>query len=389
MELCNFLNRRIRVMHVFSTWAMGGSERMLTHLIPNFDESRFESCLVCFNSPSFATREWEAAGIRVIYLNMDKLVSVRGSIRIYPVIRDFRPDVLMVWGLRANLMTRFVAGLCRVPVLISPQRGVEEWKGRLAVFLEKATSVFVDMYIGNAKACCEMLAKRERIPRRKLHVIPNGIDFRIPDDAELQVEELKKQYHIPSDHMVIGTVGRLHPIKGHEFLIQAAQLILKEFPKTVFIFLGKDVRNGELQNMVLFKGLQDKILFPGYSKDVAVWLKCFDIFVLPSLSEGMPVSVLEAMYCALPVVATDVGGVAEVVVHQETGILVPPADPVLLAKEIKYLLNNPERRDILGQNGRNRAEKNFTVEIMVKNYQDIFVKLLSEALSKKKLPTCA
>jgi glycosyltransferase involved in cell wall biosynthesis len=369
--------RKIRVMHVTTSRAMGGSERMFTHLIPHFDKTRFVSCLMCFGSPSPTSEEWKASGIEVHHLNMDKPISVIGVIRCMKLLRQWKPDILMVYGLRANLMARPAAWLCRVPVFVTGQRGIEDWKGRFAVFLERTTSVFVDLYIGNSQACCDMLARREKIASRKLYVIPNGIHLKVPDNIDKRTKEIRTQYKIPPDSIVIGTVGRLDPIKGHQFFIAAAQIVLRKHPEAFFVLVGKDSHNSKLQTMAQQMQIHSRVCFAGYSKEVAVWLNCFDIFVLPSLSEGMPVSVIEAIFMSKPVIATSVGGTPEVIQDGQTGLLIPPADPERVAEAIITMIENPELRHKFAQAGHKRALSHFTVDRMTKRYEDIFIELLS------------
>lgn len=367
---------KIRVMHGISSWAMGGTERMLTHLIPHFDKTRFDSCLMCFNSPSPVSKEWKASGIEVYHLNMDKRVSIIGIVRCMKLLRQWKPDILIVYGLRANLMARIAAWLCRIPVFVTGQRGIEDWKGRFEVFLERATSVFVDLYIGNSQACCDMLANREKISRKKLHAIPNGIDFKTPDNFDMRTREIRTKHTIPPDSFIIGTVGRLQSVKGHHDFIAAAEIVLRKHPEAYFMLVGEDFRNGELQAMAKHLQIDERVRFVGYSKDVAIWLSVFDIFVLPSLSEGMPVAVIEAMFMSKPVIATKVGGTPEVIHEGQTGILIPPSNPTQMAESIITLIENPALRQKYAAAGYDRAVSHFTAEIMTKRYGEIFIELL-------------
>jgi glycosyltransferase involved in cell wall biosynthesis len=369
--------KKFRVMHVMSSRTMGGTERMLTHLIPNFDKKRFESCLVCFNSSSMLTREWRDSGIEVYHLDVDSAISVKGAWRILWFMRRWRPDILYVYGLRANLMTRIAKLFYKVPVFITGQQGIEDWKGRLAVFLEKSTSFWVDKYIGVSKACCDMLARREKIPSFKLEVVHNGICLDVPKDVQTRANNIKQKYKFPEGAFVVGSVGRLQPVKGHEYLIEAACEVVKKYPETFFVILGQDYRNGELQKLVKDKNLESRFLFPGYSKDVASWLATFDLFVLPSLSEGLPVVALEALFMRCPVVATDVGGTGEAIEHEKTGLLVPPADPKSLADAMIRMYESNDLRDRLRQEGYKKACNEFSVEKMVQGYEKVALDIYS------------
>jgi len=267
---------------------------------------------------------------------------------------------------------------CRIPVFITGQRGIEDWKTKKEVFLEKVTSIFVDLYIGNSNACCDMLATRERISRKKLYTIPNGIAFDIPSDIAGKTASLSKQYQLPENKVIVGSVGRLQPVKGHHDFISAIPAVLRKCPDTYFIIVGEDHRGGELQRLAKNLGVEQSICFAGYRKDVAAWLNRFDIFVLPSLSEGMPVSVLEAMFMKKPVIATSVGGVPEVIENGEDGLLVPPKNPEELADAIVHMITDSALRESIAMKGYEKVQKQYRVDVMIKRYQDVFISLLKQ-----------
>lgn len=356
---------------------MGGTERMLTHLIPNFDGEEFRSSLICMNSPSILTEEWKRAGIEVIHLNADSPISFSGTFRLYRCLRSVRADAIFSYGLRANLMARMAALLAGVPVVLTGQRGIEDWKTWYHVLLEKLTSFLVDMYIGNSHACTETLARRERIPRRKLMTIHNGIDFLPGADLDRRVSSLRHKYHLDDlPGPLVGTVGRLNPVKGQEVLIHAAKRVLHDRDDVRFVMIGDDQWDGTIQKLLKKEGLEDRILLPGYDVDVPAWLACLDIYVQPSHSEGLPVATTEAMSMGLPVVATDVGGTREVVKNGITGILVPRADPEAMARAILNLLADEKLRHRFGEAGKERAIRYFSSSRMLKQYRQIVRQLV-------------
>jgi len=160
---------------------------------------------------------------------------------------------------------------------------------------------------------------------------------------------------IPSRAAVIGTVGRLTPIKGHRFLIEAARGVLAEHPDTVFILVGDGESAEALSSLATRLGISGNIRFLGWRPDVAEIISAVDIFVFPSLNEGMGRAVVEAMALGKPVVASRVGGIIDIVRDGENGVLVPPADSDELAAAIKSLLADPAERERLGQEGKRQA----------------------------------
>jgi len=360
--------KKIRVMHVIAGNQMGGTERMLCYLVPNYEKEKFETCLVTCASPSKYTEEWQRAGIEQLYfLHTRKPVSLAAFIRIFKHIKQWKPDVIFAFGLRVNISARIAAWLCRVPVFITGQRGIEDWKGKGAVLLEKITSIFVDVYIGNSKACCDMLARREKISASKLQVIYNGIQLNIPKDYKQRAADIRAR-HYPDNAVVIGSIGRLNRVKGHEYLIKAVPKILKQIPEAFFVIVGHDQYKQYIHKLVKKMGLDHKVILPGYSADVASWLESFDVFALPSISEGMPVSVLEAFLMKCPVVATQTGGTPELVKNHETGLLVPARDSAALATAIVELVLKQELGYEMSERAFVLASKSYSLEQMMCRY---------------------
>lgn len=364
--------RPLRVMHVNAVRNVGGAEVGLTHLVPNCDPARVESMLACICSPSVVTDVWRQAGINVVHLGSDRPLSIRGTLRLLRLMQSWRPDVIMTYGLRASVMARLANWRYGRAAMITSQQGAEDWRTWKHVLLERATSGLVDLYIGNAKACCDALARREKIPARKLHVILNGIAWNPPADLDEQAAALRRQHGLPAGAVVVGTVGRLEPVKGHEFFVRAARLVLDQRPESFFVIVGEDRRGGEIQRLARELGVDGRVLLAGYSRQIAAWNRCFDIYVQPSLSEGMSVAILEAMFCGLPIVATDVGGNAEAVSHGENGLIVPARDPAAIARALLELIGDQPRRLRMAEAGRTRAQRLFSARAMAGQYEDVF-----------------
>lgn len=332
------------------------------------------------------TDVWREAGIDLVHLNDDRPMSLIGVVRLIDQIRRWRPDVVMSYGLRAGLMTRAAAAWTAVPVVLASQQGVEDWKTWKHIVMERLTSPLVDLYIGVSQACTRRLATCERIPPRQLMTIPNGIAFSPPPDLEARVAQLQHQYPFPPGATVVGTVGRIQTMKGHDDMMAAAAIALRRRGDLYFVLVGDDHRNGQVQQLARQLGVAQRCLFVGYSDQVAVWLKRFDIFLLPSLSEGLPVAVLEAMFMALPVIATAVGGTPEVVLDGITGLLVPAAQPQTMAEKIVELAGNAQLRHQLGQAGMQRAQEHFGLQRMIRRYEQTITGVYARKLSTGRVP---
>jgi len=196
------------------------------------------------------------------------------------------------------------------------------------------------------------------------------------------VEEYRREFGLKPADKVIGIVGNINPAKGYEYFFSAAKLVKQAFPKVKFLVVGKRLETQEkywqrLHTLIADLQIEDDIIIAGYRADIPEVMNAMDIFVLASVLEAAPIVVLEAMACAKPVIATRVGGVPELVIDGETGILVPPKQPEAIAKAILYLLNHPQEAKEMGFNGRKRAVDYFGVERCAQKHEELYSSCLN------------
>jgi glycosyltransferase involved in cell wall biosynthesis len=210
------------------------------------------------------------------------------------------------------------------------------------------------------------------MPPRKLITVYNGIDTGQFKISAAETAAVRRELDLSPGQLAVGTMGELTQQKGYRYLLEAIPEILKSVPSVKFFIAGE----GELKKSLLVLrdklGLQSSVSFLGFRDDVPRLLSAFDIFVLPSLWEGLPVALIEAMAAGKPIVATDVDGNCEVTGRDAAGIAVEPLDPPALATALLELLGDPELRRRLGDAGIERAQKLFDVRIMIKRYQDLY-----------------
>ena len=181
---------------------------------------------------------------------------------------------------------------------------------------------------------------------------------------------------VADDRPVIGIVAHLSSEKGHSTLIKAVSLLLRFYPRLILSVVGEGPLRTKLEKLAKTLGASRSVLFLGFREDADSVMKSFDIFCLPSLSEGLSSAILAAMSNRLPVVATSVGGIPELVTDRETGILVPPRDPEQLALALRELLDSPDLRKRMGESGRRRVEEHFTLEKKIRNFERLYLELL-------------
>jgi len=209
------------------------------------------------------------------------------------------------------------------------------------------------------------------IPSEKVLLIDNGIDIG-RFEKRFDREKTRRQFGIPAQGKVICTVGRLSLEKGHATLIEAASKVIKNYPLAYFVIAGDGVLKNDLINESKKLGIGDHFIFTGMVDDIPALLSVSDIFVLPSLTEGLPMALLEAMAAKIPVIASRVGSIPEILTHNESGLLVPPANSQELEKSILALLNNRQKAGEMAENGYRTIVNRYSSKIMARKYLDIY-----------------
>jgi glycosyltransferase involved in cell wall biosynthesis len=246
---------------------------------------------------------------------------------------------------------------------------------------QKMFCKMADCVLANAEGVRRWLVS-EGYPARKIHVIRNGIVRPAPIAVE-ERDKLRAEFGWPPDSRLVAVCSRLTPMKGIERFLDAASVIARSHSNVRFLVIGGPSHIGdgsyklELERYAESLGLGKRLVFTGFRTDVAKILPEIDISVLPSLSEGLSNSVLEAMSAGVPVIATRVGGTPEAVEDGSTGLLIPPGDLDALIRAIAFLLDNPQSARRMGEEGRRRVLSRFSVERMVNETESLYFRLLS------------
>ncbi|TLY15566.1 MAG: glycosyltransferase, partial [Nitrospirae bacterium] len=210
----------------------------------------------------------------------------------------------------------------------------------------------------------------------RLQVVYNGVNP-APHVPREKRDSVKAKLGLSDLDHVVGMVGSLYPVKAHRYLLKAIPRVLAVCPRTVFLLIGRGELEATLKQEAKDLGIEEHVQFLGFRDDVPSILSVMDVFVLPSLSEGLSVALLEAMAAGIPTIATRVGGNPELVIDQRTGFLIPPRDTETLASKLLILLQDKELSRTLGDNGRKRVKDSFSFEAMVNNYQQLYERLLA------------
>jgi glycosyltransferase involved in cell wall biosynthesis len=234
------------------------------------------------------------------------------------------------------------------------------------------------MFIAVSFAVKDFLVKNLGINSSKIAVVHNGIEANSFRLCSLAKEDKKSEFGFTQSDKIIGTVARIHKQKGHAYLLAAAREVIERFPTAKFLIVGDGPLKNGMEKLSLELGISENVIFTGFYRDIPGILSVLDVFVLPSLWEGLPITILEAMSMKKAVIATRVSGNPEVIEDNVTGILVPSKDSHSLAQAIIRLVENEDARLKMGEAGYNRVSRLFSVKKMVEETAAIYERLIKE-----------
>jgi len=308
--------------------------------------------------------------VRPVQLHND----VRALWPVFQAIRKFNPDLVSAHSTKAGYAARLACAILRKPVIFTAHgwaftEGRSMWKRRLLALAERLAAKVTAKIICVSEHDRQLALKFKVAPPEKLTVIHNGIDPR-PFEG-VGGFSVRKEFSL-TDYPVLTMVGRLAPPKDFFTLLKAFKRVED---KAKLLIVGGGELYSEIQRFVREKGLNGRVILTGEREDIPEILTASDIFVLATNWEGLPRSIIEAMMVGLPVVATEVGGVPELVENEVTGFLIPPRDPDALAEVLQRLIADSELRRRMGQAGREKALKEFTLRRMIKETERVYIKV--------------
>jgi glycosyltransferase involved in cell wall biosynthesis len=366
--------RKLRVLTlVDKPTVTGGAERLAAVVAMKLDPARFESVLCASRQTDepLLDRELEEAGIGVLALGRRSTLDLLAWRPLVSVLRD-GVDVVHAHMFGSNVWGTVLGRLSGVPVVVAHEH-TWSFQGRpLRRFLDRElVARWADVFVAVSDEDRRKMIEVEGVDPAKIRLIPNGI----PSPANGAVTDVRAELGIESGVPVLGVVCELRAQKALEVLFEAAALLLAEFPTLKVLVAGDGPERARLEEGARRLGVADTVLFLGIRRDVPAVLAAVDVAVLSSDYEGSPLSVMEYMAAAKPVVSTRVGGVPELVKEDVHGLLVEPRDPEALAEAVTRLLRDPALAKRLGAEGRQRQQREFSLEAMVRRIEDLYEEL--------------
>ena len=377
LEQMAISKNKIRVLHCIETISSGGVEKVRLNYARKMSKDVFELKIVCTQAKGQILSELESLGVEVIPIGtFSHPFEIRKYRKLIRVINDFKPHIIHGAVFEGNSMAFVGKVFGRVPIAILEETSDPKFRSKRANRLLKFYSKFTNAMIGISPAVMDYLKKEVRVKEQKLNLISNGVDIPMKLDQKA-IRILKDKLMIKEGDVVIGAVGRVYnKVKRFSDVLEAMALL--SLPQLKFILIGNGPDLEFLEKQVSTFGLQHQVLFVGYQADPNPYYDVMDIFCVPSLQEGFGLVAVEAMLHQLPVIATKVGGLKDIVIDGQVGFFVPPESPEFIAEKLQILIAHPQLRKKMGQRGKQRALENYTTDRYYKEVENLYLKLLQK-----------
>ena len=363
-----------KILHIIGGGEIGGAEQHVLNLLENLDRKLFLPVLACLVEGPFAEAA-RSKGIQTQTFAMRHPLDLSPLPQLVQWTRAQNVKLIHCHGARANLLGRLAARFLKIPNLSTVHSSLAHdylspFAAWLALLLDRLT-----LPLSNGQIAVSSYLARELAARgsRQVKVIYNGYPVLPPYDHLQERQEFRRQWNIPFEAQVLGTIARFHPAKGHHTLVEAAKLLQGQFPGLHLLLIGE----GPLKETI--RESLDTLKIPytltGFLQDAYRALPAMDIFILPSIHEGMGLVLLEAMQRCTPIVASRTGGIPELVRSEKDGLLVPPGEPEALAHACTRILTQPGLAAKLTQSAQDRWPE-FSLEVMLKETQALYTSLL-------------
>jgi L-malate glycosyltransferase len=375
---------RIKLLNFITLFAVGGTERQFLYLTKELDRSRFDVRVACLSKKGEFLPAFEALNVPISEYSISSLYNYKSFRRRIRLAKDIRRDGVQIihsYGFYPNVFSIPAAKLAGNCITIASVRdtGVFTGQKKLRSMAQKYACQMADCVVANSQAVRAWLISLG-VPPDHIRVIPNGIVVP-PRPAASRDLPIRRELQIDPAAPLIAVVCRLTRGKGIEYFLRSVVSVSKDFPQARFLIVGDSIieptYKPQLVRLARELEIHDRVIFTGERNDIPKLLEEIDLSVLPSLSEGLSNSLMEAMAAGLPVVATNVGGNPEIVQDGTTGILVPSRDPDALSAAMIRVLKNPSLARQFGHAGRERVAKHFSLESAVRQTEDLYLSLLN------------
>jgi glycosyltransferase involved in cell wall biosynthesis len=362
---------------------MHGVKRLFAWMIPRFSPAGYTVSLVSLRKRDLSEETLDALGIDIRYLEKSRFDPTT-LFALLRIVDEKRIDILHLHGYGATTFGRLVAAWRGLPVVLHEHANLTStpWFQRIA---DRLLAPMTDVALAVSESTARFVTEARLVPADRVKVVYLGAPLEEFGSVRSEADRAAARVELGAgpDDFLVGSVTRLHESKGNVYLVEAAALVLRQRPQARFLVFGEGPLRPELEALAARLGIADRFRFGGFIKDVASVLSAFDLSVFPSLWEGTPLTVFEALAAGRPIVATDADGLAEVLRHNENAFVVPKRDAPALAAGITHLLDNPQERARLGASARRTAGR-YDIVTFVRKMERLYDVLARESRPRRR-----
>jgi glycosyltransferase involved in cell wall biosynthesis len=365
---------RTRVLILTTDSKICGTERMILSLLNHLDQERFYPYLIALKGPGDLIEAAKQIGVDGCNLGMDQNLFA-GISAWWKILKQVQPDLLHSFLLHSNLLARFTRLMNRNLPVISGIRTVytPQDYGKTYGRLERLTHWLDTFFVANSELGRQTAIQYFKIPPSKIHVIANGLEMNEdPVDPRHERQSVRMELGVNENDLVVGIIAQLRPPKRHDLLIRAIAQLKPKFPTIKLLVVGQGTIQNDLQQLASNENIVDSVIFTGYRDDARRLLHGMDLFALPSEVEGQPVSILESMDASLPVVVARTGGIPDIVIDGETGLICEPGNLESLTSKIEMILTDSSLQKNMGNAGKKRVKEEFTARKMAERFETLY-----------------
>jgi glycosyltransferase involved in cell wall biosynthesis len=351
----------IKLVHIIGRLAGGGAEKLLLDLCRKIDKESFDVTVFVIQEDNPLQQQFEDAGIKLKFFGKKGKTDFSVIKRMAEQLKVLKPEIVHTHLFEADYFGGKAAKLAKVPKLVSTKHDILS-EGFLRNYLGHRARQKFDKVIAISSATRDWLMEKEQMPFDMIELIYNGVD---PSRFYNEEKEILK-----NEKIIIGSVGRLAKEKGHKHLIRACR-----FLRNVdwnLILVGDGPLLNELKTLTQFLGIEDKVKFTGFVEDVRPYLEQMDVFVLPSVSEGLSLSILEAALSGKFIIATDVGGIPEIIKNKETGLLFTPKNIEQLVLHLNWVNDHRSEAQKMAKRLQREVLEKFDINQVVRRYENFY-----------------
>ncbi|MFH1855697.1 MAG: glycosyltransferase [Candidatus Omnitrophota bacterium] len=378
----------IKILHIITASeqnkGVGGAETLLLAMLKEINRDLFKF-VIAYSSKGPLIKEFIEAGADVVPFDTYSQLDLMAIKKLIDLIRIKDVNLIHSHQPRFDFLACIAAKITKTPFIFTRHLSISESpinKVKKIIFLmvDKLVTVrLADKIISASKSIADDLIQKENASKEKSMVIYAGLDLKVYDKY-IEIGKIRKEFSIDSEVPLVGMIGRINAQKAHQYLLQAATEVIRGIPNAKFLIVGDGPLRKKQEKLAEDLGINTHIIFTGQRKDIPEIMADMDIAALSSLTEALAVVNLEAMVMRKPVVSFDVGGVAELVVDNETGFLIISKDTRAFANAIINLIKDKDKAKKMGIAGRKRVEENFTLELMVKKHEELYSSILKPDL---------